>query len=91
MFRAILFLLATSTGALAWENPPPMAPYQGKLSIISVPFLQVLRYCPGSGRAWACSYRGRDGCRIVLPNDLTPEIIASLKAHELAHCSGWRH
>lgn len=91
LFLIVLLLLVNP--ALAWENPPAAYTgyYGGRLQVVSVPFNEVLRHCPGTGRAWACSYRSAGSCRVVLPSDLDAATVASLRAHEMAHCNGWAH
>lgn len=88
----IVILALTTLLLPGWENPPDsMTRYAGRLTVHRVPFNDILKHCPKTGRAWACSYRSRGSCRIYIPSDLQQSVTESLYRHEVAHCSGWNH
>lgn len=87
-------LLFWSGGALAQvQVPPPQydRPYAGRLTVVSMPTDQMQRICPRGKICWAASYSRPGHCIIFLPNNLSADLVAQYRRHEIGHCNGWRH
>ena len=35
--------------------------------------------------------RGKESCRVYIPNDRGAKVEAVILAHEIGHCNGWKH
>ena len=70
-------------------EPPARYPaYSGKVTTHMLPLKALQKACRLT-RVEACAFPMRTWCVVYLPTGRTPQRLAALKRHELAHCSGW--
>jgi hypothetical protein len=90
--------ITIATGAHSQSPWPQMAPasyahaYHGHLTVQYGSPAQIHARCGNFARA--CTAPHRHSCTIYVPSPTpgaAPEIYAALRAHEIAHCNGWRH
>ena len=92
----LAFCLAAGPAWAGWwpERPPPefAGAYTGPLEVRRIPLRQMPENCQNNKIAYACTWHMRNGtCFVYVPNNVPAKLEAALKAHELAHCNGWRH
>jgi hypothetical protein len=82
-------------GVSPWPQQAPSQynhAYRGHLVTHYETREQIHARCGMNARACAAVARG--ACTIYLPvatPGSSPEVLEALRAHELAHCNGWRH
>jgi hypothetical protein len=96
---AVLFIMLSFSEARAqspWPQQPPAQynhAYRGHLIVREGTPAQIHQWCH-SFFARACAMSAGNSCTIYLPlptPGAAPEILSALRAHEVAHCNGWRH
>ncbi len=91
---AVLIMLCCGNdmGVSPWPQQAPAQfnhAYHGHLTVKTGTEAQIHQWC-GSYYARACAHVGKS-CTIYLSTGGEPQINAALRAHEIAHCNGWRH
>jgi hypothetical protein len=93
---AMLLCCGNDIGVSPWPQMPPASfnhAYRGRLAVRQGTEAQIHQWCH-SYFARACATPGNGSCTVYLPAPSpggAPEIYAALRAHEIAHCNGWRH
>jgi hypothetical protein len=92
---AVFLCCGLDIGASPWPEQAPAQfnhAYRGHLTVHYGTQEEVHARCGFNARACAMPRGG--SCSIYLPVSTpmaSPEILAALRAHEIAHCNGWRH
>ena len=66
-------------------------PYSGEITVIRVPWREVVEACEGSGykAIFGCALVGKKSCDVLIADDLVGPGYEDVLKHERAHCHGW--